>query len=853
MTPLSPLPLSKSAWPSPLGWGLGGLVVAVIVLFTVLPLSYYRMVAWPWIGLWQVGFLTAGLLLIGLLRRFDHPFQRLGHGLDEWVLAVGVALVLSGLLSPFRAVALWNSVLVLGYGLLLYLGRQVLSYFPQVRQWAWRGLVGVAAGTAAISLSLWRPDPAMWAANNFWVALRNHQPLGHHNFVGGFFALVLPWVGAWSLAQKGWLRWLGLGLTLLVATALYVSGSRGAALGCLAWAVITLIWATVTTRGAARWRRLALGSGLLLILVLLLSTNPRIRDWVSGVRLAQTGGAPVAIADGPTLDRAFMLQLGANILKHRPLVGVGPGNMTRVSNLYRPIETGEGLDHIQQLHNTPMQLAGELGVMGIGLYLAFWGLLGRLWWRLYRRLPMTATCDRMLLYGLGGSWLAYGIASLTDYQLENIPIASTLGLSVLLLLSLAREIGDEPTVLPQRQRRIASLGVLSLLGLMIYLWVPFDLALALGQGGEKALEQSQLVQAEDRWYKASTLTPWDPTFSALASEKLLGIGAILEDSSGKLDLDKAILDYSLRAEQAAPYDVWFNQNLAVLYQDKDLAAAERYASRAAQLLPRNQNLTYCLLGQIYVSQSKLQKAVAAFTLEALVRPAFLTYTLWAEAPYQDLYGLVQQSTLKEYERLLNALSPQAPEYESVYEKWALLHWWTEQPLDQVDLSRLRPLVRSLLQAEQTPAVALATVETALANGETDPGLPLLAAWLNPERYLASYLTGQSPEPGEARLIEQMIQQYRSLRPWLTSLAEATLSRYRGALAFAYRNQSANSIQLMLQPNGLNAYTFIQDLGLFSSWSREFPALDRQIEQLRTDALGLPHPTRRNFQLVAPLS
>ena len=46
---------------------------------------------------------------------------------------------------------------------------------------------------------------------------------------------------------------------------------------------------------------------------------------------------------------------------------------------------------------------------------------------------------RRLVYGIGGAWLAYGGATLTDYQLENIGISLTLLLTVVLLIALADE------------------------------------------------------------------------------------------------------------------------------------------------------------------------------------------------------------------------------------------------------------------------------------------------------------------------------------------------------------------------------------------------------------------------------
>ncbi|HEY9735363.1 MAG TPA: O-antigen ligase family protein [Trichocoleus sp.] len=854
----------------PVQVGLGGLLVGTVALFTWLPDSYYRMVAWPWIVLWQAGFVAAGLLLIGRLRQFNQPFYRLGQGFD-WLLALTlVAVALSGLRSSFPAVALWNSVLMLGYGLLLYLGRQWLQppaiesddsdSIPGQLPWyhgVWSVLVVLSGVSAAISLGLWRPDPAMWQAGDFYASLRNPAPFGHHNFVGGYFALVLPLVGAWALVQKGWRYWIGLGLAVLVAAALYISGSRGAALGCLAWVLVTVLWATVTAQGRTRWQRLAIGGCLLLVLLAGLLTNPRVRTWFEGVRLGQSGTAGltggIAIADSPTLDRAFMLQLGTHILQERPLLGVGPGNMGRVSNLYRPIEAGEGLDHIQQLHNTPMQIAGELGLVGLSLYLSWWVLLGRLWWRLYRQLPTAARHDRALLYGSGGSLLAYGIASLTDYQLENIAISSTLCLTLLLLLALNQTLASPSASLPQRGRRVVSLGVLAALGLMIHTWLPFDLSLAFGQSGLQAEAQGQLTEAESRWFKASRLAPWDPTFSALAGEKLLEVDAVLGPSSLQQSVQESLFDYSLRALRAAPNDVWFNQNLAVLYYEaEEWPEAERFAQRAAQLLPRNQNFTYCLLGEIYAAQSKFDQAVAAFTLEALVHPSFLTYSLWSTPTLQPLYLAVVRSTLDEYAALLAQLPTQSPQYRSVYERWVGLRWWTNEPLNDVDQSLLRPLLRALIAAPAERGQALKEVTAAIAAGDPDPGLALLAAWLQPEQYLSLYQQQQGYDPAVTSLIAEKIEQEKDLRLWLTSLVEPEPPRYRGALAFAYRNNAANQLMQMLRPADLETYTFVEELGLFPTWPREFPALDHHIEQLRTERLQLPHPTHSGFRLANAL-
>ncbi|PSN79669.1 hypothetical protein C8B47_10435 [filamentous cyanobacterium CCP4] len=530
-------------------WLVGGLVLLV---FSWLPLSYYRMVGWAWIVLWQIG---AVALLVALWRQLrgvrsaiadpnqlvgldsKTPFYGLGYGLDWVALGLGITVLVSALVSSFPRVALWNVSLVVTYGAVLYVYCNVVNRTWLTRLRLWWGLVVVAAGTAVVSLSLWRPDAAMWASENFLTALRNHQPLGHHNFVGGYFVLMVPLAVAAAIAIQGWMRRVWIATTGLLLAALYVSGSRGAVVGLVVW----------------------LGGALALGLVL--ASNPRIRTWFS------EGG----LADGPTLDRWFMLRLGGNILRDRPLVGVGPGVMSRVSNLYRPIEAGAGLAHIQQLHNTPVQIAGELGLLGLLVVLAGMVLVLRLWIRLWRQ-PLELT-DRALLGGIGGSLLAYGVSSLTDYQLENIPITGVLlGLMVLLLA-----LGD--SYLPQAMpvgadgRQRGYLAVALWLGLLLTIWLPFTLTVAYGALADRAFYSQQLNLADTRWYKAYRLSQWDPTASAVATEALWGLDQVLGDSEAQENVRSLMLDYAHQAQQAAPNDGWFNHNLAVLHQTTAPATA----------------------------------------------------------------------------------------------------------------------------------------------------------------------------------------------------------------------------------------------------------------------------------------
>ncbi|MEO1070311.1 MAG: hypothetical protein AAFW95_14555 [Cyanobacteria bacterium J06638_6] len=520
--------------------------------------------------------------------------------------------------------------------------------------------------------------------------------------------------------------------------------------------------------------------------------------------------------------------------------------MGRVSNLYRPIETGNGLDHIQQLHNSPVQLTGELGLVGLVLGLVGLGVLGRLGWRLGQQ-PLTAT-DRALLGGIGGSLLAYGVASLTDYQLENIPIAGMLVGLLVLLLALGQAYLPEPKALGGKTRRQGALGLGLGLGLLVPLWLPFTLTVAFGAAADAAFYSQQINLADTRWYQAYRLSPWDPTAPAVASEALWGVNQVLGDSEAQDNVRSLMVDYGYQAQQAAPNDGWFNHNLAVLYQVDNPGEALPYAAHAVQLMPRHKHYGYWLLGDLLLRQGETQGAIAALTLETLVNPAALTYPQWQEGPYQDIYAAVAQATLAQYDALLAEVSPRQPGFNTLYETRALLAWWTAQPEVEVDPDRLRPVVLGLLLADSDPAAALASVDHDLSLGHQTAELNLLAAWLDPEGH--PFSPDDAP-PVQVELETQLIEEslsVRSLRQWLMSVIARPDRGYRGALTFAYRNYQAKQITLMLTPQHLQTYTLVAKLNLFPPWPREFPALDYRIEELRTRELGLPHPTQNGFRL-----
>jgi O-antigen ligase len=815
-----------------------------IVVMTWLPHSYLRMVSWPWALVWQLGFLAFGSWLVWQLRQFHVPFRPMGYGLDWAVVGTGVGLIVCSLASDFKTVALWNVVLATYYFFALYCG---VNWVNQAQLKATQIAAAIATtmlGTALISLLLWRPASGAELDDSFSAALRNAMPFGHHNFVGGYFALALPFVAACAVAFKGWLRWLAVAASVLAAIALYVSGSRGALLGILVWLLVTVIAFVVNPAAKGKIQRWLLGGLGVTIAIGVLASNSRFRSLFGGLDFNHPSG--FVVQDGPVLDRYFLAKTALNIFSHRPLVGVGPGVMSHVSNLYRPIETGLGLDHSQQLHSTPFQLLGEMGLLGLGLYLAWLVVIAALWLRLYRTVKDRG--NQWLLYGLGGSLLAYGVSSLTDYQLENVGISMVLMALLLLLSSLANQTElPPPTLLGSAARRYLSLGLVAWLVITGYLWLKADLGFFFAHRALSRAEQGDVAGSLQQLSSAAAFVPWDPTYPALSAQniyQLLPLVPPAEQDAVRRD----VLANLYSAVAIAPNDAWFNYNMAVLLLPQDPTAAAGYSRRAVQLLPRKSALSRYVLGQTYLAQGQTEAAITAFGLQGLAQPEFLTLPLWEQEPVAPIKQQVLDQVLTYHETVLEGLSPEVPGYFTFYDQTALIRWWQRQPLT-ANRDSLRPITQAVVATDQSLEAALAIVNQSLEATPQDQALLLLRAWLAPAAFAQPYFAETDLPAPEKALLAESLGQFRDARSWLTSMVEPAELTGRSLLGLTYRNRYAQGINFIAPIEGMEQWVIPSLLGLFEELPREFVALDQAIETIQTEQLNLPSAVNNRFEIT----
>ncbi|MGF1478427.1 MAG: O-antigen ligase family protein [Cyanophyceae cyanobacterium] len=814
------------------GQWLGWISLAVLVFFTWLPNSYLLMVAYPWIAVWQLGFLLLGVWAIWMLRQFGLPFRGLGYGLDWVVGLIVVTLIVSGAFSEFPQVAAWNVSMALCYGVLLYVLRNWIGRGLDLeRLWIWVACVGMSTG--AISLACWGAEMLERDVR------RNGYPMGNPNIVAGYMLLLLPLAAAFSVSRQGWQRIGGLAGSALIAGSLYTTGSRGGVLGVLVLALVGAGLWVVRSRGKQRWRRLMSCMLALAVILLLVAQHPRVQKVVQIASSTANAQAVQVQVDEPIQERLLMWRTSLNILRSRPLLGVGPGNMARVYNLYRPIETGRGGAHIQQLHNTPLQIVGELGLVGLGITVLLLGFLCRLWCRLYQKLAEPT--ERRLLYGVGGGVLAYSVLSLTEYQLENINISGTLAVMVAILLGLADSAElTKSAPINRYRRRWFSLGSITALVLAVILWLPVTGAMYLSWMANKSLQAGNLVDAQNKLTVSANLVPWDPTYSLLAGFQMLKVQEGIKEEQLAEELNEITIRQFENAVEAAPNDAFFNRNLGLVYGDEgDSKKAQKYLSRAIQLLPQIQYYTYYLLGREYLAQQETEKAVAALAIQGLIDPEFLTLSLWSQAPLLNVKKQVLKESLNLIEVLLKDLSSPAG-YSQVYENLVILRWWHRKDLGNLELSRLRPIVQALILADDQPQQALKIINKSLQQQPRDAGLFLLRAWIDPQQYWDDYLNSGVKTVGEEeqKLLRQSIVQRRDVRAWLSTSKRNIKDNYRNALDLTYRNANAPRVAHILAPQEVQVDWIVQLLDIFQPYPLKLPTLDRVVYQAINEKLNI---------------
>ena len=760
----------------------GNLLALVIAgLYGLLTLNSTNQVAlWPWVALWQGAMILPMLWLLWQLWHKPLARFRLGWGFD-WLMALAVVgLAVSTLAADFSQQALWYAIAGLAGWATLY---GLMGWLTPARMgWLLKGQAYLSLLLIVVSVGWWlfniyRPELQRLAAleayglqqtfNLNTLGLRNWFPLGHQNYVAGYLLLVLPLLAGLAFTDQTWQRWLWRGGLAVGLVDLYTTNSRGATLALLALIVPAIAGLLLARRSARRWV-VPISLGGIALVGLFVFTNPRVR--LSLVALSRGD-----VNSGQLAYRLVNNVIGWSMGLQRPWAGLGPGSVLPFYQHYRPVWAGREAELHYQLHSTPAQLWGELGLGGILLPVVGAALLGWALWQTRSQSRDESRLPQSLQWSLIAGLWAYGVLSLTDYQLDVVAIAGVLIIFTAVLLFDLRQVAPAVTSRPDsRQRRSLVLVGLGLVLVLVIWLIPLHRAWAISARGFGALQKADLPGFVADLQQAHQLAPGEPYYPFMLGWVLGDVSYQVEDPDIVSQLRRDAISGFEQGNEISPFQEFGHSNLGWLLLPETPTAAITQFSQSAELLPAKPGVFYGLGYSLYLA-GETDLAVEAIALEILRNPTLLTNLPLNGGVVTEL----RPAVFARIEALTNELLA-APEPEAIA---GLLHqirgavrWWGndyagalsdwEASNNAVSLALLaivqaRPSQidelpdspsKFALQAWQDPANRRQSLETAwLAYVE---GLPQLASPEPPEDQITALLDSMN----EAETLDQWLKE-----------------------------------------------------------------------------------------------
>ncbi|HVN53920.1 MAG TPA: O-antigen ligase family protein [Anaerolineaceae bacterium] len=366
-----------------------------------------------------------------------------------------------------------------------------------------------------LQIGLW---VASWIQTAGWSDPIPPQPvrisafLGHGNFIGAYFNLLLPllavrWLQPKSKGAKtGWAAWYLLGVVMMA-----FSLSRGGWIGSMAGrygllALLALAYRDELTgwwkAGRGRWKAVALAAGGLVLVtafdlaVLSLQTN-------HPSHVAATSATITEIPD-LSVNRGYIWKVAVEMLKDHPILGNGPftfGTRFIESNSIPP---GMILAHA---HNVVLQVAAETGMVGMAALLV---LIAAFLHVVVRRWKATQGTERLVLIGLLAALVGFGVHSLFDTP-EQLPLFCILAAILGAVLAAENEPEKAPRFSPSASALLALAWVAVAGAFAWYVWsyTPFNEGVdaSARQDWRSAAQQLDLAVERDpalafNWFQA---------------------------------------------------------------------------------------------------------------------------------------------------------------------------------------------------------------------------------------------------------------------------------------------------------------------------------------------------------------
>ncbi len=147
----------------------------------------------------------------------------------------------------------------------------------------------------------------------------------------------------------------------------------------------------------------------------------------------------MADPDDPTLrEREYMWRSGLSMWREHPWLGWGPGGVKREYRNYALPEAGK--KRTGHVHNTPLQILVERGVIGLAAWLSIWIAFYARAIALLRRLPGDLHRERALVTGSLAALTGFLMGGLSEYNFGDSEVVMVAWALMALPFAVAREI-----------------------------------------------------------------------------------------------------------------------------------------------------------------------------------------------------------------------------------------------------------------------------------------------------------------------------------------------------------------------------------------------------------------------------
>jgi O-antigen ligase len=260
--------------------------------------------------------------------------------------------------TAYRYQTWTNAMLYVAYGLLCFLITQSLRRTSQVKLLTMT--VCIYAGAVALFALI---QGLSGTTNLYWI----HTPLSrgwiygpyvNHNHYAGLMEMLVPFplVVALSHQSRSWQRSMAAATAALIATTIFLSGSRG---GMAALAIeITIVGAILLRGEKPGHATTTIGIFLVIVVALLVWLGGgELVDRMSSIR----SEAHTEVSGGTRLD---IDRDGLHMFAQKPVLGWGLGTFPEIYPQFRTFYTNF---FINAAHNDYVQLLVETGVLGFAL------------------------------------------------------------------------------------------------------------------------------------------------------------------------------------------------------------------------------------------------------------------------------------------------------------------------------------------------------------------------------------------------------------------------------------------------------------------------------------------------------